>query len=55
VIAHRLSTIRYADRIVVLEAGQIAQEGSFEALMGAGGPFAELMRRQQVGAGGEAP
>ena len=47
VIAHRLSTIRHADRIVVLDAGQIAQEGSFDQLMAVAGPFAELMRRQQ--------
>jgi ATP-binding cassette subfamily B protein len=55
VIAHRLSTIRHADRIVVLEAGQIAQGGNFEELMAVPGPFAELMRRQQDGAEGQAP
>jgi ATP-binding cassette subfamily B protein len=55
VIAHRLSTIRHADRIVVLKAGQIAEEGSFEGLMGAGGPFADLMRRQQNGGRDGAP
>ena len=46
VIAHRLSTIRHADRIVVLEAGRIVEEGSFEELSAAGGAFAQLMRRQ---------
>lgn len=46
VIAHRLSTIRHADRIVVLEAGRIAEEGRFEELIAAAGPFASLMRRQ---------
>jgi len=46
VIAHRLSTIRHADRIVVLEAGRIVEEGSFEELIAAGGAFARLMRRQ---------
>ena len=46
VIAHRLSTIRHADRIVVLEAGRIVEEGSFEELGAAGGAFAQLMRRQ---------
>jgi NHLM bacteriocin system ABC transporter ATP-binding protein len=48
VIAHRLSTIRYADKIVVLQDGQIAQSGSYEKLMDAGGPFATLARRQLV-------
>jgi ABC-type bacteriocin/lantibiotic exporter with double-glycine peptidase domain len=46
VIAHRLSTIRYADKIVVLQDGQIVQAGSYEALMEAGGAFATLARRQ---------
>jgi ABC-type bacteriocin/lantibiotic exporter with double-glycine peptidase domain len=46
VIAHRLSTIRHADRIVVLEAGRIVEEGGFEELVAAEGPFARLMRRQ---------
>ena len=47
VIAHRLSTIRHADRVVVLEAGRIVQQGRFEELLAVDGPFAELMRRQQ--------
>jgi ABC-type multidrug transport system fused ATPase/permease subunit len=42
VIAHRLSTIRAADRIVVLRKGQVIEEGSHEALMAAGGHYAEL-------------
>jgi ATP-binding cassette subfamily B protein len=46
VIAHRLSTIRHADRIVVLEAGRLVEEGSFEELIARGGAFAQLMRRQ---------
>ena len=41
VIAHRLSTIRSADRIVVLRNGQII-EGTHNALMAAGGHYAEL-------------
>ncbi len=42
VIAHRLSTIRRADRIVVVEDGRIAEEGSHDELIRAGGRYAEL-------------
>ncbi len=42
VIAHRLSTVRAADRIVVLSGGRIIEEGDHDALMAAGGHYAEL-------------
>ena len=46
VIAHRLSTIRGADRIYVLEAGRVAQVGSFRELVATDGPFRRLALRQ---------
>ncbi|MGF6779082.1 lipid A export permease/ATP-binding protein MsbA [Paraburkholderia sp. GAS334] len=46
VIAHRLSTIERADRILVLEAGQIAEQGSHEELLTKGGLYAHLHRIQ---------
>lgn len=42
IIAHRLSTVRSANRIIVLQQGQIIEEGSHEALMAEGGHYAEL-------------
>ena len=48
VIAHRLSTIRHCDRIVVLDGGVIAEDGTYEELIERGGIFAELVARQQV-------
>ncbi len=46
VVAHRLSTIRGCDRIIVLDAGQVAEMGSFDELMEKDGLFASLVRRQ---------
>jgi ATP-binding cassette subfamily C protein len=46
VIAHRLSTTERADRIYVLEQGQLVEEGNYAELMARGGPFAELAKRQ---------
>lgn len=46
IIAHRLSTVRKADRIVVLGKGKIIEQGSFNGLIKAQGPFAALYRSQ---------
>jgi ATP-binding cassette subfamily B protein/subfamily B ATP-binding cassette protein MsbA len=46
VIAHRLSTIRHADRIVVIESGEIREIGPHEELVARGGRYAELVRLQ---------
>lgn len=51
VIAHRLSTIRKADKIIVLENGQVAEEGSHSELAKvSGGLYAKLLKLQAVGA-----
>ncbi|TNC73121.1 ABC transporter ATP-binding protein [Rubellimicrobium roseum] len=46
VIAHRLSTVRDADKIVVIDRGQMADEGTHEELLARGGLYAELHRLQ---------
>jgi len=48
VIAHRLATIRHADRILVLDSGRLVEQGTHEALLASGGPYARLHALQGV-------
>jgi ATP-binding cassette subfamily C protein len=48
VIAHRLSTVQDASRIYVIDAGRVAEQGTFEELAAAGGLFSRLMARQMA-------
>ncbi|MDA1322709.1 MAG: ATP-binding cassette domain-containing protein, partial [Proteobacteria bacterium] len=47
-IAHRLSTVRNADRIYVIEAGRVVEEGTHDALVARGGLYARLARQQSL-------
>jgi len=49
IISHRFSTVRMADRIVVLDAGEIIEAGSHAELVAAGGRYAELFELQAAG------
>ncbi len=50
IIAHRLSTVASADRVLVLEGGQVVQSGTHAALMAQGGLYRRLVERQFVAA-----
>ena len=48
-IAHRLSTLREMDKILVLEGGSVAEEGTHDELLVQGGVYAELWKHQAGG------
>ena len=48
VIAHRLSTIKNCNRILVLNQGNIQEEGTYDELIAQNGFFAELIKRQRL-------
>ena len=48
VIAHRLSTIKQCDRIIVLDGGKIAEDGTYDELLAKKGYFYELVERQRL-------
>ena len=48
-ISHRFSTVRMADRILVLEAGRLIEQGTHDALVAAGGVYADLFQLQAQG------
>ena len=47
-ISHRVSTVRQADRIIVLDAGRIVEEGTHAELLAAGGYYADLYQKQML-------
>ena len=47
-ISHRVSTVRDADRIIVLEHGQIVEEGTHSELLEFGGYYASLSQKQML-------
>ena len=46
IVSHRISTVRSADQILVLADGRIVERGTHDQLVAAGGPYAELHRKQ---------
>jgi ATP-binding cassette subfamily B protein len=48
IVSHRVSAVRDADLIVVLEDGAVAERGTHDGLLAAGGRYADLVREQQL-------
>ncbi|MBR6187163.1 MAG: NHLP bacteriocin export ABC transporter permease/ATPase subunit [Clostridia bacterium] len=48
VVAHRLSTIRNCDRILMLDKGEIIEDGTYDQIIAQGGFFAQLVERQRL-------
>jgi ATP-binding cassette subfamily B protein len=48
IITHRLRVAQVADRVIVLDAGRIVERGTHADLLGHGGLYARLWRRQQL-------
>ena len=46
IISHRLSTVRHADKVVVLDKGQIIEEGDWKSLMESKGAFNKMVQRR---------
>ena len=47
-IAHRMSTIRECNRIIVLNNGRVAEDGSYDELMAKGGLLSDIIKRQKI-------
>ena len=52
-IAHRITTIMHADRIIVMEKGRVAEQGSHEQLLEMGGIYRRIYDLQMNGIGEE--
>ena len=51
VVAHRITTVRHADRILFLDGGRLVEAGDHEALLAAGGRYADFWRERRAAAG----